>query len=252
MLLSIVQCSDYRQFLGKNSVDPTKKINKKAEFIGPVLAPNVSAMRNRGGRVAKGRWIFFMDEDCCVQVDKVFDLIMKIEDRSSPLVCVGGRYRLGRVNYFQKVYHKIQRQWVFHGLSGRVINGFQLGSHLLGGAMLVKREAFKKVGGFNENMGWGAEERDFVERLQKRDFMTGVSYSLSVIHDNNLSFFGFLKRAWCQNFNGAYYGLRGKSRRCSIEYLRTPWNFFLSTLLFFFLGFIASCSGKFVRFISKR
>ncbi len=247
MLLSIIQCSDYRQFSGKNTIDPVKKLSEKTELIGPVLAPNVSAMRNRGGRVARGRWLFFMDEDCCVQIDKVFDLIMKIEDRNSPLVCVGGRYQLRRVNYFQKVYHKIQRRWVFYGLSGKVINGFQLGSHLLGGALLVKRESFKKVGGFNEKMGWGAEEMDFVERLQEHDFITGVSYSLSVTHDNNLNFFGFLKRAWCQNFNGAYYGLKGESKYCPIGYLRTPWTFFLPTLLFFVFGFMASCSGKIYR-----
>ena len=251
MLLSIIQCSDYHRSSEKKYKDLKRKFSENVEFIGPVLASNVSTMRNRGACIAKGRWLFFMDGDCCVQVNKVFDLIAKIEKKSLPLVCISGRYQLGRVNYLQKVYHRIQRQWVLHGLSGKAVNGFQLGSHLLGGALLVKKEAFNKVGGFNENIGWGAEERDFVECLQKKSFSTGVSFSLSVIHTNNLNFFGFLKRAWYQNFNGAYYGLKKKSWNRHIEYLKTPWNFILPTFLFFLFGFIAFCSGKIIHFLFK-
>ena len=252
MLLSIVQCSDYRQFSKKKSLDLIqKKINKDMEFIGPVLAPNVSAMRNRGGHASKGQWLFFMDEDCCVQADKVFGLIMKIENRSLPIACIGGRYQLERVNGLQKIYHKIQRQWVLQGLSGKTISGFQLGSHLLGGALLVKKEAFNKVGGFNENIGWGAEERDFVERLQRRGFITGVSFSLAVVHTKNLSLSGFLKRAWYQNFNGGYYGLRKNFSHQHLKYLRTPWSFFLPTFLFFSFGFMALWSGRLIRLILR-
>ena len=84
--------------------------------------PNVSAMRNRGGRVAKGRWIFFMDEDCCVQVDKVFDLIMKIEDSDLHpwfvLVVVTGWDGL---IIFRKFIIKFKGNGFFTGLSGRVI-----------------------------------------------------------------------------------------------------------------------------------
>ena len=105
------------------------------------------------------------------------------------------------------------------------------------------------MGGFNEDMGWGGEERDFVERLQKKGFGTAVSFSLSVLHTNNINFFGFLKRSWYQNFNGAYYGLRKGFGIRYMDYLKTPWNFFLPTLLFFLLGFLALCFGKLFRFL---
>ncbi len=250
MLLSIVRCSDCRQFSEKNSVElRKKKLSKNVELIGPVLASSVSAMRNQGGAAAKGQWLFFMDEDCHVKTDRVLDLISKMENKS--LVCVSGRYQLKQGNYLQKVYHKIQRQWVLQGLSGDSIDGFKVGFHLLGGALLVKKEVFDKVGGFNENMGWGAEERDFVERLREEGFTTGVSFSLAVVHTNNLNLFGFVKRAWYQNFNGAYYGLKRSSGGRYIEYLRTPLKFLLPTVLFFFLGFMALCSGQ-VMFELKR
>ena len=261
MLLSIIRCLDYRHFKNqapgavKSKVCEAKPlsqktlINKEVELIS-VLGPNISNMRNRAGNASQGEWLFFMDDDCHINTGKILDLVMKIKSPSLPFVCIGGLYHSQKTNCLQKVYHNIQRKWVLRGLSRKSIGGFKLANHLLGGALLVKKTAFKKVGGFNESIGWGSEELDFVHRLNREGFKTGVSFRLIVTHNNSLNLSGFLKRAWFQNFNRAYYGLM-KNKKAEFGYLKTPIHFFLPTLLFFSFGLLAQFSGQITRLSTK-
>ena len=246
MLLSIVECSD--SFLESDFLKPVRRNHdKNIEIIGPVSGPHAAAMRNRGGRAAKGRWLFFKDEDCRIPIEKIVELVVKIESQSLPFSCVGGRYQLLPSGYWMRVYHRIQRQWVHQGLFDSSVKGLIPGSHLLGGALLVKKEAFDQVGGFCEKIGWGGEERDFVRRLQEQGFKTAVSFSLSVVHENSMGFFGFLKRAWRQNFNGGYFRMKRHPKVRYGKYLRTQMEFFPPTFLFFFLGSLGLWFGQIAR-----
>ena len=249
MLLSIVECSD--SLLESDFLKPPKRNhNKEIEIIGPVLGPNVAAMRNRGARAAKGRWIFFKDKDCRIPIEKIIELIMKIETQFLPFSCIGGRYQLLGSGYWMRVYHRIQRQWVHQGLFDSSVRGLFPGSHLLGGALLVKKQAFDQIEGFCERIGWGGEERDFVKRLQEQGFKTAVSFSLCVVHENSMGFFGFLKRAWFQNFNGGYFRMKRNPKIRYGKYLRTQVKFFAPTFLFFFLGYLGLWFGQIARLMN--
>jgi len=203
-------------------------------------------MRNLGAEKAQGRWVFFKDSDCDIDFDKVVQFCEKMERESNPIVAVGGVYKNDSQSFFGKAYNFIQRIWVLNGAVPKAkTNGIQEGRQLLGGAFLVKRHAFLEAGGFDETIGWGGEELELTGRLRRMGYKTGISYNLRVSHGNNLNIFGFIKRAWYQNYNKSFFQFNTqttwKSRR---RYFNTPILYWPSTALFFGVAQFASSAGS--------
>ncbi len=257
MLLSIVECGDHKKFDSSYSVDSVtvSRETDDIEVIGPVLGPSVSHMRNWGAKKATGDWIFFKDLDCELNTKNLIDLIKRIQNNKTPFVAVSGTYRNISKGFWAQSYSGIQRRWVHRGLR----DGFGLrpGDHLLGGVLLVQRKAFLKTGGFNESIGWGSEELDLVNRLQILGYKTAVSFNLKMNHNNPLQLSGFLKRAWRQNFNRAYYQLADEKNRFQPKGLKR--NYFknssptiLSTGLFFATALMAEKGAKILRRIEGK
>lgn len=242
MHLSIVECSDYKNY-SKNTPPPERKIiNGEVEVIGPVLAENVAAMRNLGAEMAQGQWIFFKDADCQVSYDDILAII----EESPSTSAIGGIYKTENSNYLGQAYHKIQKQWVMQG-----IDFIQKDRHLLGGALLVKKDVFKEIGGFNREIGWGGEETEFITRMHAHGLKTEVDYRLEVAHDKNMSWKAFLKRAWFQNFNKVYYQIKDKGYSSSLNYLQVSPRFIFPVLVFFMIGTLARITGQICRLIEK-
>lgn len=246
MLLSIVESSDHRLWGEKRKAPIKIKTHSNVEWIGPVFGPNVATMRNKGVEVAKGTWIFFKDEDCEVDVSRLLEVIKQLESSQSPYSVVGGIYKSRQQGILAKHYSRIQRKWVLSGLSPQKQKFISPGNKLLGGALLVKKQVFAKVNkGFCEEIGWGAEELEFVNRARQAGFETGVSYRLVVRHKNNLNLKNFFKRAWVQNFNRGFYQVQQKeswvTRR--VQYFRSPISSWPSLVLFFGVGLVGVSSG---------
>lgn len=212
MILSIVRCSYYKKNTSSQSIKNRKFINSDIEVIGPVIGANVSAMRNYGASLAQGEWILFVDHDCSYSTEKILKIVEQIRDTQSNIGAFSGVYRQETTTYLQKAYDRIQRLWVLKGLQNRPEKYVRKASHLLGGCLVVKKSIWQEVQGFDENIGWGGEETEFIQRVQKLGYETGVTYSLRVAHKCNIGFLGFLKRAWVQNFNRGFYDIKTLSK----------------------------------------
>ena len=236
MLLSIVECGDYRLFNGVRTTPERVQLKDNVDCIGPVLAANVAAMRNQGASYSNAEWFFFKDADCNISVDA----LLKSIERQQGQDVIGGQYIVEKTNYLGQAYHWIQKQWVASGTA--------LDPRLLGGALLVRRSVFQSLNGFDESIGWGGEETEFVGRLVSSGFSGSNDDQLQVVHDNKMTFCGFLKRAWMQNFHRGKYQLPGpKSTRSLLNYFKAPVYCWPAICLFFAVGFVANQFGKIAR-----
>lgn len=203
MILSIVRSSQYIRG-SKPQLLQESFTQGNIEWVGPVVGPNIASMRNFGAEKASGEWILFVDEDCEINTDKVLKIIEQIENGHSSWGAFAGVYKQKTKSKIQQTYNRIQRLWVLKGLQEK--QGLRhKGNHLLGGCLVVKKEAWEKAHGFCEKIGWGGEEFDFILRLQRVGYETGVSYSFRVNHESKIGIFGFIKRAWKQNYNRGFY-----------------------------------------------
>ena len=208
MILSIVRCSYYKKNTQAQSVKETEVLGNGVEVIGPIIGPNISAMRNYGARKAKGQWILFVDHDCNYSIEKTLKILSVIKNSSNNFGAFSGVYKQATNSYFQKSYDRIQRLWVLKGLHKESRRPLRKANHLLGGCLVVKKSIWQEAQGFDESIGWGGEETEFVQRIQKLGYETGIAYSLRTKHRCDIGFFGFLKRAWVQNFNRGFYDIK--------------------------------------------
>jgi GT2 family glycosyltransferase len=244
MLLSIVECDDYRlQSLGHKSKRVIKKVSDDIEIIGPILGLNVAQMRNRGASLALGEWIFFKDKDCAIDPQKILMTLKKTSSLDSRIAAISGVYASSNLNLISNCYNLIQRKWVYYGLIKKLSKNIFEANHLLGGAYLVKRNVLLDLNGFNEKIGWGCEEADLTKRIQSHGYKTVVNYNLRIKHQNHLRIFGFIKRAWWQNFNKTRFKVNFNNPSPLRNYLITKRMNYLPTLTFFSVAIFAQKWG---------
>ncbi len=249
MLLSIVESNQVdRSSQWQSDIIPVRRASSRVEWVGPVRGPNVANMRNRGALRATGRWLFFKDQDCNVDMNTLERICLDLEYKTPQLKILGGVYQNRETGLVAKVYSFIQRSWVLHGIGDKRLGGFRDGQKLLGGALLVNKETFKELGGFSEDVGWGGEELEFVNRARKNMYATGVSYRLRVQHNNSIQIGGLLHRAWMQNYNPGYFSFsRNHAIRSGLQYFRSPLKYWPLLSLFFSVGTMANMTGRLLR-----
>lgn len=253
MLLSIVECSNHKLWQGEATPIFSRPLSNHIEVVGPVLGKNVASMRNKGAHKSLGEWIFFKDADCQVSPKDILNTLQKI-NKTQPIDAISGVYRCSKTNLWQRAYNVVQKKWVLRGLGLKIRPQFYLGSHLLGGALLVRREVFFAVNGFSEVIGWGGEETHFLQKLHEAGFKTAVDYSLRVEHHNRLRVRGFFKRAWIQNYHRGYYKIKVPLVRKSqhLSYLKVKKRLVLPTILFFLVSLMAYSIGVVIRFFKPK
>ncbi len=249
MLLSIVETGDHRQTVAHSeSAIPQLRYSERVEKIGPVFRANASAMRNAGARVAKGRWIFFKDRDCELSERDIIRLLNIVSTSPSEIKVMGGLYRNTGSQFLGHVYNFVQNHWVLSGVGKTKAKDLRAADRLLGGALLIERATYERLGGFSEAIGWGAEELEFLNRAHHHGCGVALIDDLYVTHKNRLSVPGFFKRAWVQNFNRGFYRLSRSTQSPEIGgYFSGPILFFPAIMAFFMLGWIANAVGRFKR-----
>lgn len=255
MFLTIVECGDYRKYrLGNAQEIAEQTLNDLIQYIGPVVGPSASHMRNWGAQRAQGVWILFQDSSSNKDVKRMEGWVQLLMDLPSDVAAVGGLYQSNSTGYWTQTYHEIQRRWVLRGLNKTKLNGLFDANHLFGGALAVRREIFLSMGGFDEKIGYGAEELDLIHRFRQSGFKTLLSARLLVKDPKKISFYGFLNRAWKQNYNRGYFRLNNQrpvARKKSF-YFGTFKRRMVSTGIFFTTALVAEKSGQLTRYLVER
>ncbi len=143
---------------------------------------SIAKMRNAGAAVASGEILAFVDSDCLVDRDWAKNAEKLIKDIECAGI-VGGHYGLGDNPGW------VERTWVDlkTDFSGDV-------PFVSAGNMIVKKEVFTEVSGFDEAVETG-EDWDFCQRIIKAGYRVVNSPLLYVSHLGNVkSLIGIIKK----------------------------------------------------------
>lgn len=144
------------------------------------------AARNFGVSKTSGKWIYFVDDDCVMPNDwcrGILDAIRKGED----IGLLGGDVRpLGSKGVCGKYLTLVRH------LSGPLFENGRIVS-IATANMLVHRECFELIGGFDERLVEGSEDANLVWRMwdvAKINFC----WNFFVFHDHDVSLLGFMEK----------------------------------------------------------
>lgn len=164
---------------------------------------NVSKARNEGARLAGTQWILFADEDCEIEPETIQLALVEAQSKSNAAPIIWGalykRQETGPV--LARSYNWIQRSWVkLSTLNLEVEN-------LLGGFLLLEKEKFIELDGFNEAIPWAGEETHFLRKASDAGFKLSLLSGIEIEHRNQVSFLGFVRRAWMQGLSKGKHSL---------------------------------------------
>lgn len=144
----------------------------------------VAGLRNCGARLADGEFLAFIDSDCEIVPD-YFEQALRVLRTCADIT--GAKCALDdSPHWIEKTWYEmhVQRQ------DGTV-------SYINSGNLVLKRQAFLRVNGFDERMV-GCEDADLCERLIQAGFKIFQAHAVCAIHhggDKTLGVF-FRKHAW--------------------------------------------------------
>jgi mycofactocin system glycosyltransferase len=125
-----------------------------------------AACRNRGAREASGELIAFIDSDCVADPNWLRELVSCFND---PRVGAAGGIvePLSRDSLLQK--YEAVKSPLYQGAKPRKVQPSSPVSYLAGCNLLVRKEIFEKLGGFDEKLRFG-EDVDFIWRLSDQGY----------------------------------------------------------------------------------
>jgi glycosyltransferase involved in cell wall biosynthesis len=161
-----------------------KEYDRRAR-IQQVCGISVSALRNRGAILAEGEFIAFIDSDCRVIPDYFNQAFEILRNRADATGCQPALEDTSP--------HWIERTW--HAI--QMPDGEQFARSISAGNLVIKRQAFFAVDGFDEEM-ISCEDDDLGMRLNKAGFKLYQTSAVRAVHagaDQSLRVF-FFKSAW--------------------------------------------------------
>lgn len=151
-----------------NSTDKTTELAKQAG-AKVVFEPinQIGRARNSGATVATGEWLLFVDADSLLNPGMVADILNMIE--SGKYVGCGS------------VMHMPDLPW-WGNAAMQLWTMFSVLFHWASGALVVCRaDAFREVGGFNQEM-FAADEIDLSQLLKKWGQKRGLKFTILTRH----------------------------------------------------------------------
>jgi glycosyltransferase involved in cell wall biosynthesis len=166
-----------------------------------VPADGVSRARNVGSSKARGRILVFMDADTVVQKDTISDVYCKFQDKAcvSTISFVAPRWH-SKLSFSGKIFYALD--WAFIRACGFV--PFLIWFYNRGDIIAIRQDAFKKLGGFNEEL-YMMEITDLLGRASKLG-KTKVLSSPVFESSRRLKQWGVAKsyRIWWRNYFSFY------------------------------------------------
>ena len=157
-------------------------LNRRLTYI---LEPTqgLSYARNRGAEVAKGQWLFFLDDDAKL-VDGSLKEVLKMIDRNEYDLLSG---------IWKAWYRTKPPKWLPESTGNYILKGpsnvREIGAdYVSGGVMIVNRQKLLDVGGFPTNLGMsgnqvGYGEESWVENeFKKRGWKVGINPNIVIDH----------------------------------------------------------------------
>ncbi len=155
------------------SVDSTKEIAKNhgAKVISDEVA-TIGGLRNIGAREAKGFVLVFLDADIQITAKWSMEIISVLESlRINGAVVTGSKCGIGNPSsWLEKIW--FEPQVLSQSVGNKYINS---------GHLIVTKEYFNKIGGFDENLSTG-EDYEFGRRASRRGAEIKNNLCLQVIH----------------------------------------------------------------------
>jgi len=170
-----------------NSTDRTVNIAKRMKIKVYIFGPERSAQRNYGAKMAKGRYLIFLDADMELSKDVIKECVDLIEKDKR----IGG-IAIPEESIAKNFWEKVKAfERSFYNLQGDDITD---------AARFFSRKAFLKVGGYDTNIT-GPEDWDLRKNILKSGYQIARIKALIFHHERVTSLIDLIKKKY-------YYGLR--------------------------------------------
>lgn len=156
----------------KQLIDPIQKrfpfiiVVKNKENLGfPTAA-------DQGARRAKGEYIFFLNDDAILAKDALQNLLQVAQNKKKHFFAVQANLRQAKTSYLESegftltwlgyffYTNRFTKKWEKGGESREIFGG-------VGGALLMKKNVYLKIGGFDKNIFLYQDDADICWRARK-------------------------------------------------------------------------------------
>lgn len=148
------------------TIEIVKNFNCRIEVFPKI---NVSALRNRGAKIARGNILAFLDADCTVECDWIKNALTKFNDPQVGVVGCSKFLIPDNSSWIEKAWNSQKKK----------IEGYV--SWVGSGNLIIKKDLFEGLDGFNEGI-ITSEDCDLCFKLAKLNFKVYSTASVSVTH----------------------------------------------------------------------
>lgn len=149
--------------------------------------PGPASARNLGAKHAKGKWLLFVDSDCIPTESMITGYLIEAD---SSIVGFQGYVGALGADYISR-YYKSQQ---IHQPPYKIDDiGKKVPKYLVTANILVQKEVFESIHGFDESYSFAGEDVDFGSRLSS---IGGLAYApkSKVLHNFDDGFWGLIIR----------------------------------------------------------
>lgn len=164
---------------GDDSVPRLKALEPQIHVMANADNKGFGAANNQAARESRGRYLFLLNPDAVCTSDQDLAALVAYMEAHPKVGLVGTRITNNQgecqVTAFDHYPREKQSQRDFSKLPGRVAT-------VLGASMFIRREAFEKIGGFDEDYFLYAEETDLCLRLREAGYEIAYFEGVTVQH----------------------------------------------------------------------
>jgi len=161
----------------------------------------LNVARNTGVRNSSGEIILFTDSDCVVPKDWVKQIVKNFRDKE--VGCVGGNVSRYEENFLSR-YADESLMPVLRNFRKRMVleNVEPPMNYPAGCNMAFRRDVFKRVGGFNEEIHYGFDEDELVERICEAGYKMILDPEAVVMHRHRSDLRSLLRQTFSYGRGG--------------------------------------------------